>query len=241
MSPNVLDQLESVPSTTTLKRARWEAFEFTVCPNGVINVRNASYGPDATGHAYSVRLDDAGVPTACSCPHYEHRDASCKHIVAVASTDAVRMAAQVARNLNTEPASPATREISATPDDMPQVMTDGGRDQRQMTFAGVWHPAQLTLTMTVTDDPDDGDDTDDVPDECMCDGLSDDFPCWPCYRAGRKDLPADDDGAAAHSITGPHVEEANDGSLTGRAYYRCEDCGKEAMTRGDLVAFTCEG
>jgi len=28
--------------------------------------------------------------------------------------------------------------------------------------------------------------------ECDCDGLPDDFPCWPCVRGGRKDLPDDE-------------------------------------------------
>lgn len=28
-------------------------------------------------------------------------------------------------------------------------------------------------------------------DNCSCDG--DDFPCWPCYRAGRRDLPEGDE------------------------------------------------
>jgi hypothetical protein len=30
---------------------------------------------------------------------------------------------------------------------------------------------------------------DDRPDECDCDELSGDFPCWPCVRDGRRDLP----------------------------------------------------
>jgi hypothetical protein len=269
MSSNVLNRLESVPSTTTLKRAHWEAFAFTVCPNGVVNVTNASYGPDATGHTYSVRLDtttdadDDGVPVSCSCPHHQHRDASCKHMVAVAITEPVRIAATHAgRDADADAASAQDAETDAHAD--PRVLTDGGREPGQTTFTGAWHPAQETLDATAANDaggdadgdardtPDDEQDDkdasaaggDDVPEECMCDGLPDDFPCWPCYRAGRKPLPSDDEDDAdrdghAHSISGPYVEAADDGSLTGRAYYRCEDCGKEAMTCSDLAAFDC--
>jgi hypothetical protein len=32
------------------------------------------------------------------------------------------------------------------------------------------------------------DDNDIEPEDCDCDGLGD-FPCWPCVRAGRKELP----------------------------------------------------
>ncbi|WP_266082606.1 hypothetical protein [Haladaptatus caseinilyticus] len=32
------------------------------------------------------------------------------------------------------------------------------------------------------------DDNDTAPDDCVCDGLSG-FPCWPCVRTGRKELP----------------------------------------------------
>ncbi|SIR94892.1 hypothetical protein SAMN05421858_4771 [Haladaptatus litoreus] len=32
------------------------------------------------------------------------------------------------------------------------------------------------------------DDNDTEPDNCDCDGLGD-FPCWPCVRAGQKELP----------------------------------------------------
>ncbi|SIR92454.1 hypothetical protein SAMN05421858_4572 [Haladaptatus litoreus] len=32
------------------------------------------------------------------------------------------------------------------------------------------------------------DDNDVEPEDCDCDGLGD-FPCWPCVRTGRKELP----------------------------------------------------
>ncbi len=45
-------------------------------------------------------------------------------------------------------------------------------------------------TLTAFPSEDDETDEDDAePAECDCDGLNG-FPCWPCVRAGRKELPA---------------------------------------------------
>jgi len=30
-----------------------------------------------------------------------------------------------------------------------------------------------------------------VPDDCACEGMPDDLPCWPCYRDGVKQLPSE--------------------------------------------------
>ena len=67
------------------QRARWERFSMTVLDGdggGYVNVRNDSYGDDASAHTYSVEVDD-GVAVGCSCPHAVHRGAHCKHQVAV--------------------------------------------------------------------------------------------------------------------------------------------------------------
>jgi hypothetical protein len=107
------------------RRARWEQWTMTVCPNGVVNVRNDSYGADAGEHIYSVFLHDA-QPVRCSCPHHVHRGARCKHIEAVADAPLVQAAATAARatpasssaeaaDARAEPASPAT------------AVTDGGQ------------------------------------------------------------------------------------------------------------------
>jgi len=34
-------------------------------------------------------------------------------------------------------------------------------------------------------------DTAAVPEDCACDGMPDDLPCWPCYRDGVKQLPSE--------------------------------------------------
>ena len=40
-----------------------------------------------------------------------------------------------------------------------------------------------------TQDDSESEHTGEVDSECGCDDLSDDFPCWECYRSGRRELP----------------------------------------------------
>ncbi|WP_458209883.1 SWIM zinc finger family protein [Haladaptatus sp. NG-SE-30] len=64
-----------------VKRAQYEAHEFTVDTRGV-RVRNASHAnPD--DHEYLVTIRD-GIPVACECPADTHCDGACKHRVGVA-------------------------------------------------------------------------------------------------------------------------------------------------------------
>ncbi|WP_142860901.1 SWIM zinc finger family protein [Salinigranum halophilum] len=63
------------------KRAQYEAFEFSLVPDGV-QVRNESYA-DPENHEYIVAVR-AGVPVACTCPADARFDGACKHRVAVA-------------------------------------------------------------------------------------------------------------------------------------------------------------
>lgn len=68
--------------TVDERRAEWEEFQFTVCPEvGYVNVANLSHG-DANDHTYSVEVTD-GEATGCSCPHAVHRGVHCKHQIAV--------------------------------------------------------------------------------------------------------------------------------------------------------------
>ncbi|GAA0236753.1 SWIM zinc finger family protein [Haladaptatus pallidirubidus] len=52
----------------------------------------------------------------------------------------------------------------------------------------------MAAVETATDDgtlnafPSEDSEDDAEPDDCDCDGLGD-FPCWPCVRTGRKELP----------------------------------------------------
>lgn len=79
MSIQLLDQLNL--TTRVLKRAQYEAFEFSLFDGDVI-VRNESHSnPD--DHEYRISIVD-GVPTTCECLADQHSDGPCKHRVAVA-------------------------------------------------------------------------------------------------------------------------------------------------------------
>jgi|GEM_PF-4890825 len=49
----------------TMKRAKWEEYDFVVTESGNVEVRNASYGDDADEHTYHVVTDAAGIPKWC--------------------------------------------------------------------------------------------------------------------------------------------------------------------------------
>lgn len=74
---NPLASLEDTSRDT--KRAQYEAFEFTLVPDG-IRVRSGSYA-DPENHEYLVTVTDC-VPTDCTCPADAHCEGACKHRVA---------------------------------------------------------------------------------------------------------------------------------------------------------------
>jgi len=49
----------------TMKRAKWEEYDFVVTDTGNVQVRNASYGDDADAHTYHVVTDASGIPKWC--------------------------------------------------------------------------------------------------------------------------------------------------------------------------------
>lgn len=64
-----------------LKRAQYEAFEFSV-DGRTVHVRNGSHAnPDE--HEYEITVE-TGVPTACTCPADDQYEGACKHRVGVA-------------------------------------------------------------------------------------------------------------------------------------------------------------
>jgi len=63
------------------KRAQYEAFEFTIVPEGV-RVRNGSHA-NPEEHEYLVRVA-GGIPETCTCPADARFDGACKHRVGVA-------------------------------------------------------------------------------------------------------------------------------------------------------------
>ncbi|MFC7231625.1 SWIM zinc finger family protein [Saliphagus sp. GCM10025308] len=79
MERHPLTQLEF--TRRTAKRAQYEAFEYTLVPEGVL-VRNASHETPAD-HEYTVTIEN-GVPTHCECPADEYYEGACKHRVSIA-------------------------------------------------------------------------------------------------------------------------------------------------------------
>jgi hypothetical protein len=72
------------------KRAQYEAFEFTVQPDGV-RVRNGSHA-NREAHNYLVTAS-GGIPAYCTSPADTHSDDACKHRVAVAIREPIMAAA----------------------------------------------------------------------------------------------------------------------------------------------------
>ncbi|MFC6787123.1 SWIM zinc finger family protein [Halobaculum halobium] len=148
------------PTTRVLKRAQYEAFEFSIRTDG-IHVRNASYA-DPENHEYLVTLSEE-IPAACTCPADARFDGACKHRVAVAIRSPVLAAA---------------RDVSTT-----RVAADGGE-------RGAVTPRRSpvdTDSIDEDDTPAGGGDVE-TPEDCECDGL-DGFPCWACVDAGRRTVP----------------------------------------------------
>ncbi|SNZ15321.1 SWIM zinc finger [Natronoarchaeum philippinense] len=150
-------------TSRVIKRAQYEAFEFTIGVDGVV-VRNASHAnPDE--HEYVVTVED-GLPTECNCPADANYDGACKHRVAVAIRRPILDAA-------------VDRQVAA----------DGGTpistaDDSDDTINAPETPSTKELDdSTVADDVEDAE-----PDACDCDELPDGFPCWECVRTGRRVL-----------------------------------------------------
>ena len=77
----------------------------TVCPNGVVNVRNPDSG---SGDVHTVHLTDAGTVERCTCPGFTHHG-HCYHSDAIESNGRLRAAARACTERQT-------------------VATDGGTD-----------------------------------------------------------------------------------------------------------------
>jgi len=78
----------------------------TVCPNGVVNVRNPDSG---SGDVHTVHLTDAGTVERCTCKGFTHHG-HCYHSDAIASNGRLRAAARACADRQT-------------------IATDGGHDE----------------------------------------------------------------------------------------------------------------
>ncbi|RKS81529.1 SWIM zinc finger protein [Haloarcula quadrata] len=119
------------------------------------------------GDVYSVTTESGSeyrvdaFEGRCTCPDHDYREVRCKHIRRVAFATGNRPI----------PAWVDADEVDAQlgqhVEETPKVAaTDGG----------------VTL---------DSFGADDRPEDCDCAELSGDFPCWPCVRDGRRDLPGE--------------------------------------------------
>ena len=79
------------PNAKIIKRAEWEAFEFTLVGNGDVEVVNTSH-EEPSDHSYTVHVE-GGIPSDCTCPAFEYQQGACKHMVAVAIREPVLEAA----------------------------------------------------------------------------------------------------------------------------------------------------
>ena len=90
LSPSDVVEVLS-PDEKTVKRAQWEAFEFTLLEDGDVEVVNTSHD-NPEEHTYTVHLE-GDIPADCTCPAFEYHDGACKHMLAVAIREPVLRAA----------------------------------------------------------------------------------------------------------------------------------------------------
>lgn len=153
-----------------IKRAQYEAFEFTL-EDGGVRVRNGSHAnPD--DHEYLVTVDGE-TPTACECPADAHYEGACKHRVAVAIRRPVLDAA-IDRQLATDGGKPRTPPETSRND---QGVSSLGPDR------------STTDGSSPTADSGEDDENDRSEIECVCAELPDRVPCWECVRTGRREVP----------------------------------------------------
>ena len=164
----VLDSLAY--DTKTAKRVAYSQWEFTIVGPYEIEVCNASYGYLKDEHTYRVMIDEEGIPVSCTCKGFKHyhrpNGRVGKHMLAIATIGGP-IVLEAAVNVSTPSGNPERPNASRLSD---KLRADGGA-----TTEGVSKKSKSL----------DGAE----PDECDCAELSDDFPCWPCVRDGKRELP----------------------------------------------------
>jgi len=154
----------------TAKRVGWEAFEFAVERPHQVRVTNASYGFEKDDHSYLVGVeerDGVPVPAECECKaDLYNEEYACKHRVACATT-----AGPVVLQTAVECPTP-THDTEGTDSTTlaERLRADGGviAEERRDDAAALIEADRA---------------------DCDCAELSDDFPCWPCVRDGRRKIP----------------------------------------------------
>ena len=148
-------------SKRVLKRAQYEAFDFTI-DGGTVIVRNESH-EHPEDHEYRVRFVH-GKPVSCTCPADRHFVEVCKHRLAIVIRKPLLEAAREAERRAIEAGQP------------PGVSSSFDESSAPVTEADPLVEAENGRR--------------DVNDEqrCDCRYLSG-FPCWKCVEVGRESVP----------------------------------------------------
>jgi len=150
-----------------IKRAQYEAFEFTIEDDGV-RVRNGSHA-NPKDHEYLVTVE-GNTPTRCECPADASYEGACKHRVAVAIRRPILDAA-------------IDRQLAA----------DGGKPIATSETSPIEQESSPTASDRTSMEVDRDDENGEPEHDCACDGLPDGFPCWECVRTGRREVPGSGD------------------------------------------------
>jgi len=162
----IVSHLDFTPRTS--KRVTWEQFEFTIEGPHLVRVTNASYGFLKDEHSYTVGVaerDGQLLPAECDCPADLHHDTDCKHKVALGLCGG-SVVMQAAADYNPASGAEPRHDASTAAE---KLRTDGGELETGQARS------------PLLDEPNHA--------ECDCTELPGDFPCWPCVRYGRKELP----------------------------------------------------
>ena len=154
----------------TSKRATWEAWEFSIEAPHLVRVTNASYGVEKDDHSYLVGVEDRDgllTPSECECPADKYNEEyDCKHKVALGT-----IGGPVVLEASVDfPTESVDTDHSNTSTLSEKLRADGGA-----TTEGTGGESKPLDAVE--------------PDECDCAELSDDFPCFPCFINGRRELP----------------------------------------------------
>ncbi len=146
-----------------IKRAQYEAFEFTVEDDGV-RVRNGSHA-NPEEHEYLVTVE-GNTPATCECPADANYEGACKHRVAVAIRRPILDAA-IDQQLAADGGKPVVRsETSATGQESPTPVEQPSSDRDEV------------------------EESTEPEHECVCAELPEGLPCWECVRTGRREVPS---------------------------------------------------
>lgn len=155
-------------TSRTGKRVAWETWEFTIEGPYLVRVTNAAYGYLKDDHQYTVGVaerDGQIIPAECECPADLHHDSDCKHKIALAACGGVTVM-QAAVDYEPSGDTKARQNVSTAAD---KLRTDGGT---ATASEGGNHTLDASKHA-----------------ECDCAELAGDFPCWPCVRDGKRELP----------------------------------------------------